>query len=69
MLQSCFPVINKVQTMFTPIFITHKHTREPRIYVNPMSKNLNFFSFIDFYVSTKKLGKVGEKQSIMSLSM
>ena len=37
----CFLVINKVYTMFTPIFIPDKHTRELRIYVNPMSKKLN----------------------------
>ena len=43
--QSCFPVINKVQTMFPPIFIPDKHTRELRIYVNPMSKKFNFFKF------------------------
>ena len=55
--------------MFPPIFIPDKHTHELRMYVNPMSKKLNFLCFIDFVnVSTKKLGKEGEKQSIMSLS-
>ena len=72
MLQSCFPAKNEVQTMFTPILIPDKNTHEHRNNVNPMSKKVKFFTFFFFllyYVATKNLGKVGEKQSIMSLSM
>ena len=70
MLQSYFPVNNMVQTMFTPILIPDKHTNELRINVNPISKKLKFLRFIDFFMfQQKKLGKVGEKRSIMSLFM
>ena len=55
--------------MFTSIFIPDKHTRELRIYVNQMNKKLKFISFIKCLYLNKKLRKVREKQSIMSLSM
>ena len=70
MLYSCSPVNKEVQTMFTPILIRDKNTRELKNNVNPVSKKVKIFTFFwTFYVPTKKLGKVGEKQSIMSLSM
>ena len=70
MLQSCFPVNTEVQTMFTPILMPDKNSRELRNNVNPTSKKNKIFTILDlFYVPTKNLGKVGEKQSIMSLSM
>ena len=42
MLQSWYPVNNKVQTKFTPILIPNKNTRELKNNVNPMSKKLKF---------------------------
>ena len=54
MLELCFPVNNKGQTMFTPIFISDNNTR-----VNPFSKKLKFSSFID----TKSLKKKWEKNN------
>ena len=53
MLQLCFPVDNKVQTMFTPILIPNKNSHELVSDVNPMSKKL-FHVFGLFYVWTKK---------------
>ena len=50
MLQSCLPVINKVQN-----FIPDKHTRELRIYVNPMSKKVKFLRYIDLIMFPQKL--------------
>ena len=55
--------------MFKPIFIPDKNTCELRNNVNPTSKKFKFSHFLDFLYSDKNLGKVGEKQSIMSLSM
>ena len=55
--------------MFTPILIIDKNTCELGSDVNPTSKKLNFSRFWTFYVPKKTLGKVGEKQFIMSLSM
>ena len=56
--------------MFPPILIADKNTRVLRNNVNPTSKKFNFSRFfLSFYVPTKNLGKVGEKQSIMSMSM
>ena len=56
--------------MFTPILMPDKNSRELRNNVNPTSKKVKIFTILDlFYVPTKNLGKVGEKQSIMSLSM
>ena len=50
--------------------IPDKNTRELRNNVNPtLSKKLKFHVFWTFYVPTKKLRKVGQKWSIMSLSM
>ena len=70
MLQGCFPGNNKVQTMFTPILMPDKNTRELRNNVNPTSKKLEISGFHGvFYVLTKTLRKVVEKRSIMSLSM
>ena len=71
LLQSFFPVNNQVQTMFTPISIPDKHTRELRINVNPMSKKLNFLRFYWLFLcfNKKKIRKAGEQHSIMSLSM
>ena len=61
MLQLCFPVINKMQTIFTPFSIANKHTRELRVYEIPMRKKLISLRFRYFlYVSTNKLRKVGE---------
>ena len=64
-----FQSLTSCKLCFTHIFIPNNHTRELRIYVNSMSKKLIFvvlLTFLCFY--QKKLGKVGEKQSIMSLS-
>ena len=69
MLQSCFLANNEVQTMFTPNTIPDKNTREFRNNVNPTNKKFNFSRFWTFYVLEKNLAKVGEKQSIMSVSM
>ena len=70
MFQSWFPVKNKVQTTFKPILIPDKNTREIRNNVNPTSKKLKFSRVLDLLCSYKKtFEKVGEKQSIMSLSM
>ena len=48
MLKSCFPVNNKVQTIFTPILIPDKNTCELGSNVNPMSKKLKFSLFLTF---------------------
>ena len=70
MLQGCFPGNNKVQTTFTPILMPDKNTRELRNNVNPTSKKIEISGFHGFlFVLTKTLRKVGEKRSIMSLSM
>ena len=55
--------------MFTPFSIPDENTRKLKNVVNPTSKKLNFSFFFSLYVPTKNLRKVGEKQSIMSLSM
>ena len=61
MLQSCFPVINKMQTIFTPFSIPNKHTRELRVNEIPMRKKLISLRLDTFYMfQPKKLGKVGE---------
>ena len=51
---------------FAPMLIPNKNIRELRIDENPTSQK---FKLGLFYVPTKNLGKVGKKQSIMSLSM
>ena len=43
--QECFPGNNKVQTMFTPILMPDKNTRELRNNVNPTSKKLEISGF------------------------
>ena len=58
-----------MQTTFTPISIPDKNTRKLRNVINPTSKKLKFSYFFSFYVPTKNLRKVGEKQSIMSMSI
>ena len=63
MLQSCFN--NKVRTLYTHVLIQDKNTHELKNNVNPKGKKLNFSRFFTFYVPTKDLGKVGEKQSFM----
>ena len=55
--------------MFQPIFIPDKHTHELSINKIPMSKKLIFLRFIHLFMFQQKLGEVGEKQTIMSLSM
>ena len=55
--------------MFTPILIPAKNTRELRNNVNSTSKKFIFSRILDFLCSDKKRRKVGEKQSIMSLSV
>ena len=47
--------------MFTPILIPDKHTHELRFNVNPMSKKLNFFRFIDFFMFQHKSLEKWEK--------
>ena len=61
MLQSCFPVNNKMQTGFTPILIPDKNTPELRNNLNPTSKKFNFSRFVTFYFPTKKPWKNGRK--------
>ena len=56
--------------MFTPISMPDKNTRELRNNVKTTSKKLkNSVLYRVFRVLKKNLRKVGEKQSIMSLSM
>ena len=72
MLQLWFPVKNKVQSMFTPISISDKNTRELRKDINPkdITKQLEFSRFFGLLIlGQKTFEKVGEKQSIISLSM
>ena len=45
MLQWCFPGTNKVQTVFTPILMPDKNTRELRNNVNQTSKKLEISGF------------------------
>ena len=47
--------------MFTPILIPDKHTHELRFNVNPMSKKLNFFRFIAFFMFQQKSLEKWEK--------
>ena len=61
MLQSWFPLKNKVQTTFTPILIPNKNTFELRNSINPTSKKLEFSRFLDFLCSDKKPSKSGRK--------
>ena len=61
MLQGCFPDNTKVQTMFTPILMPDKNTHELRINVNPMSKQLKFLRFIDFFMCQQKSLEKWEK--------
>ena len=63
MLQSWFPFKNKVQTMFAPILIPNKNTRELRNNINPTSKKLEFSRFLDFLCSDKKPSKKWEKNN------
>ena len=60
MLQSFFPVNNKVQTILIP---------DKTIVNSEIMWIQNFHIFWTFNVPTKTLGKVGEKQSIMNMSM
>ena len=61
MLQTWFPVNNKVQTTFTPILIPNKNTLELKNNVNPMSKKLKFSRVLDFLCSDKKILEKWEK--------
>ena len=45
MLQGCFPGNNKVQTMFTPILMPDKNTRELKNNLNPTSKKQEISDF------------------------
>ena len=54
--------------MFTPILIPGKNTRKLKNNVNPTSKKFNPLRFFFFFKSNKNMTKMGEKQSIMSLS-
>ena len=47
--------------MFPPIFISDRHTRELRIYVNPVNKKLIFLHFIDFFMFQQKSLEKWEK--------
>ena len=59
MLQLCLPVINKVQTMFSPLIITDENANELRMNANQMSKNCTFLRAV--YVPTKKSVEKWEK--------
>ena len=61
MVQSWFPVNNKVQTTFKPILIPDKNSPKLRNKVNPVSKKLKFSRFWTFLCSDKKPGKSGRK--------
>ena len=63
MLQSWFPLKNKVQTVFTPILIPNKNTRELRNNINQTSKKLEFSRFLNFLCSDKKPSKKWEKNN------
>ena len=45
MLKECFPGNNKVKTMFTPILMPDKNTRELKNNLNPTSKKLEISGF------------------------
>ena len=53
-LQSCFPVNNEVQTMFTPILIPDKNIRELRNNVNQTSKKFNSSRFFGLFMFQHK---------------
>ena len=61
MLQSCVPGNNKVQTMFPPISIPDRNTRELRNNVNPTSKKLSFSAFVEFLMFRQKTFEKWEK--------
>ena len=63
MLQSWFPLTNKVQTTFTPILIPNKNTRELRNNIYPRIKKFEFSRFLDFLCSDKKPSKKWEKNN------
>ena len=56
MFKSRFPVILKVQTMFTPILGPDKHTGEVRFRVKTMHKKLIFWRFV-YSVKNRKGGR------------
>ena len=61
MLQWCFPSTNKVQTVFTPILMPDKNTRELRNNVNQTSKKLEISGFHGVLGSDKNPSKSGRK--------
>ena len=61
MLQWCFPGNNKVQTMFTPILMPDKNTRELRNYLNPTSKKLEISGFRGVFMFWQKPFENGRK--------
>ena len=64
MLQSCFPVNNEVQTVFTPISIPDKNTRELRNYVNPSRKKFIFSRFFGVFMFRQKTLEKWEKNNL-----
>ena len=61
MLQGCFPDNIKVQTMFTPILMPDKNTRELRNSVNPTSKKLEISGFRGVFMFLQKSFEKWEK--------
>ena len=61
--QSCFQVNNEVQTMFTPIVIPDKNTRELRYNVNPTDKKFNFFTIFGLFIFRQKTLEKWEKNN------
>ena len=63
MLQLRFPVNNEVQTMFPPILVPDKNTRELRNNVNPTSKKYNFSRYFGLFMFRQKNLEKWEKNN------
>ena len=61
--KSWFPVNYKVQTVFTPISIPDKNTRELRNNVNPKSKKLKFSRLFELFMFQQKTFEMWEKNN------
>ena len=61
MLKGCFPGNNKVQTMFAPVSMPNKNTRELRNNVNPTSKKLKNSGFHGVFMFWQKRFESGRK--------
>ena len=61
--KSWFPVNYKVQTVFPPISIPDKNTRELRNNVNPKSKKLKFSRLFGLFMFQQKTFEMWEKNN------